>query len=115
MIKDRASRLRQERGQEYLRTKFRMPLPEELPVPGAHNVVPLRPRSSPSDALPVSVGRLSAAVRDLDGLRRCIEQIVHCPSWSVAERRAGWGAVMAWPPGAPASRAGPAAVQARPA
>jgi hypothetical protein len=60
---------------------------EELPVSSYDNVIPLRPRNSP-EGLPVPVERLGAAVRELDGLRRCVEQIVRRPGWSVAEWRA---------------------------
>jgi hypothetical protein len=69
-------------------------------LPSTHNVVPLRPRSRPPDALPVSVGRLGAAVRELDGLRRCVEQAVHCPTGSAAEWRAACGPLMLRLPGA---------------
>lgn len=60
----------------------------------ADNVIPLRPRSSPPEALPVSVERLGAAVRELDGLRRCIGQIVRHPSLSMAGWRAACGPLM---------------------
>ena len=43
--------------------------------PRVGNVIPLRPRNSRPEALPVSMDRLGAAVRELDGLRRCVEQI----------------------------------------
>lgn len=63
-----------------------MPLPD--------NVIPFRPRNSPPEALPVPVERLGVAVRELDGLRRCVEQIVRQPASSVAEWRAACGPLM---------------------
>lgn len=69
-------------------------------MPPCDNVIPLRRRNSPPDALPVPVERLSAAVRELDGLRRCVEQIVRRPGWSVAEWRVACGPLMLRLPGA---------------
>jgi len=59
-----------------------------------HNVIPLRPRNGPAEALPVPVERLGAAVRELDGLRRCVEQIVRQPGRSVSEWRVACGPLM---------------------
>lgn len=64
------------------------------------NVIPLRPGKSPPEALPVPVDRLGAAVRELDGLRRCIEQIVRRPGSSVGQWRAACDPLMLWLPGA---------------
>jgi hypothetical protein len=69
-------------------------------VPSCDNVVPLRPRTSPPEALPVPVERLGAAVRELDGLRRCVEQVVRRPGSSVAEWRVACGPLMLRLPGA---------------
>jgi hypothetical protein len=63
-------------------------------VPPCDKVIPLRPRNSRPEALPVPVERLGAAVRELDGLRRCVEQIVRHPGWSVSEWRAACGPLM---------------------
>lgn len=62
--------------------------------PSADNVIPLRPRNNPPQALPVSVERLGGAVRELDGLRRCVEQIVRRSSLSMAGWRAACGPLM---------------------
>ena len=62
--------------------------------PRVGNVIPLRPRNSRPEALPVSMDRLGAAVRELDGLRRCVEQIVCRPSSSMAGWRAACGPLM---------------------
>jgi hypothetical protein len=65
-----------------------------------HNVIPLRPRNGPGEALPVPVERLGDAVRELDGLRRCVEQIVRQPGLSVSEWRVACGPLMLRLPGA---------------
>lgn len=64
------------------------------------NVIPLRPRNGAAEALPVPVERLGAAVRELDDLRRCVEQIVRQPGWSVSEWRVACGPLMLRLPGA---------------
>ena len=69
-------------------------------MPPCDNVIPLRPRNSPPVALPVPVERLGAAVRELDGLGRCVEQIVRRPGSSVAQWRAACDPLMLWLPGA---------------
>jgi hypothetical protein len=58
------------------------------------NVIPYRPRNCPPEALPVPVECLGAAVRELDGLRRSVEQILHRPHWSAAEWRVACGPLM---------------------
>lgn len=63
-------------------------------MPSRNNVIPLRPRNSPLEALPVPVERLGAAVRELEGLRRCVEQILRRPGWSMAEWRVACGPLM---------------------
>jgi hypothetical protein len=61
--------------------------------PPAGNVISLYSRRSPG-GLPIPLEQLGAAVRELNDLRGCVEQIARDPRWSALEWRAACMPVM---------------------